>query len=164
MVYIHLCISAGTFDVQRVTVMFTTSSITTTCHFAAGSLALGCSVSISDGGGAEVRVGVAMRTGNPEDGLSRTSSVTELGLDLGVYTVRVYDIESNGQAATSGPPAVEIVVNITETTPEPTPDASPSGMYIHTYIVSCMYMYMYMCCASAPYSQHTCMYMYCMQS
>ena len=43
--------------------------------------------------------------------------------------MRVYDIESNGQAATNGPPAVEIVVNITETTPEPTPDASPSGIY-----------------------------------
>ena len=52
-----------------------------------------------------------------------------------MYTVRGYDIESNGQAATSGPPAMKIVVNITETTPEPTPDASPSfilGMFTNS--------------------------------
>ena len=85
---------------------------------------------------------MAMRTA--VNGLSQTSSLTESGLDLGVYTVRVYDIESNGQTDTSGPPAVEIVVNITETTPAPTPDASPSGtctqscvIIIYTLLTTC---------------------------
>lgn len=103
-----------------VTVTYTLSSITVTCHFAEGSPALGCSVHIINREGSEVEVRTAMRDTNGQ-GLSLTVEVTVDKLETAIYTVRVYDIESNGEDSTDGAPAHTQRVNIAQpTTPPPT--------------------------------------------
>ena len=129
-----LCVlcTAGTHDVQGVRIDFTATTVLTTCHFAVGSQALGCSVHISDQSGSEVRVGMAVRDdGSNEEGLPLSTAVMEEGLASGVYIVRVYDIESSGEDSSAGPPAHTQTVNTTQPTlPPVTTDSPPGGHYI----------------------------------
>lgn len=116
-----LTIHVGTHDVQLVTVTYTSSSITIICQFAVGSPALGCSVHIINQTGSEAEVRTAMRDTNGQ-GLSLTVEVTVDELETAIYTVRVYDIESNGEA--NGAPAHTQMVNI----------AQPIPGYLYIYI------------------------------
>ena len=85
-----------------------------------GSPALGCSVHIINQEGSEVEVRTAMRDTN-EQGLTLTVEVTVDKLETAIYTVRVYDIESNGEASTDGAAAHTQMVDIAQpTTPPPT--------------------------------------------
>ena len=111
--------TAGTHDVQAVVIDFTPNSITTNCQFATGSLALGCSVHISNETEAEVEVHKVMRDANGQ-GLPLSVEVTVEGLESGVYTVTVYDIESDGEASTDGAPAHTQTIDISEPTTQPT--------------------------------------------
>ena len=116
---------AGTHDVQEVTIDFTPTSITASCQFAVGSLALGCSIHIFDQMGAEVTVETLMRDPNGQ-GLPLVVEVTVEELESGVYTVRVYDIESDGQTSNGSDPAHIQTVDITQpTTPTPTSSDTP---------------------------------------
>ena len=128
--------SAGTHDVQLVQINFTPNSITTYCQFAIGSLALGCSVHITrENDVAPLKMLKVMRESNTSDsGLPLSVEVTADGLESGVYTVAVYDIERNGETRTNETPAHVEMVDITEPT-KPTeisvstdPSSSPTGM------------------------------------
>ena len=117
---------------QMVTVDYTPSSITVTCHFAVGSPALGCSVHILSQERSEVEVGTAMRDTNGQ-GLSLTVQVTVDKLETAIYTVIVYDIESNGEASTDGAPAHTQTVDIAQpSTSPPTTTESSETPGTHT--------------------------------
>ena len=107
------------------TVTYTPSSITLTCYFAVGSPALGCSVHILSQERSEVEVRTATRDTNGQ-GLSLTVQVTVDKLETAIYTVIVYDIESNGEASTDGAPAHTQTVDIAQPTipPSTTPDTT----------------------------------------
>ena len=107
---------------QEVRIDFTPTSITTSCLFAVGSLALGCSIHIFDQMGAEVIVETVMRDPDGQ-GLPLVVEVTVEELESGVYTVRVYDIESDGQTSTDRDPAHIQTIDITQPT-SPTPTSS----------------------------------------
>lgn len=141
----------GTHDVQAVRINFTPSSITTSCRFAVGSVALGCSVHILDQAGAQVEVRMVMRdSGTNGEGLLGSVEVTVEGLVADVYTVSVYDIESNGQASTDGAPAHTETVNITvPTAPPPITSGTTSGTSTTTPGTSAVTQ-PHLFCSSAP--------------
>lgn len=112
------------------TVNYTPSSITVTCQFAVGSPALGCSVHVINQEGSEVERRTPMRGTNGQ-GLSLAVEVTVDGLETNVYTVRVFDIESNGEASTDGAPAHTQTVDIGQpTTQPPTTSGTTPGIHI----------------------------------
>ena len=106
---------------------FTPNSITTNCQFAVGSLALGCSVYITrqDNEDTPVASLSAMRNSN-EQGLPLSVEVTAENLESGVYTVTVYDIESNGETKIEDTPAHTETVDITEPTKPTSPPTTSS--------------------------------------
>ena len=59
---------------------------------------------------------VMRESGANEEGLSLSAEGKAEGLESGVYTVRVYDIESNGETSSSGTPAHTETVDITQPT------------------------------------------------
>ena len=117
---------AGTHDVQEVRINFTLTSITTSCRFAVGSLALGCSIHIFDQTDTEVVVKTVIRDPDGQ-GLSLIVEVTVEDLEPGKYTVRVYDIESDGQTSTGGDPAHIQAIDITQPT-TPTSTSTPGEL------------------------------------
>ena len=72
---------------------------------------------------------VMRESGANEEGLSLSAEGKAEGLESGVYTVRVYDIESNGETSSSGAPAHTETVDITQpTTSTPSTTPSPNGI------------------------------------
>ena len=111
-------LTSGTHDVQLVEISFTPTSIIANCQFAVGSPALGCSVHIvsQDDDTSVMMLSVMRESGANEEGLSLSAEGKAEDLESGVYTVRVYDIESNGETSSSGTPAHTETVEITQPT------------------------------------------------
>ena len=109
---------------------FTPTSIIANCQFAVGSPALGCSVHIvsQDDDTSVMMLSVMRESGANEEGLSLSAEGKAEGLESGVYTVRVYDIESNGETSSSGTPAHTETVDITQPTTSPSTTPSPNGI------------------------------------
>ena len=118
-------ISTGTHDVQLVEIDFTSTSITANCQFAVGSPALGCSVHICRDNTPVKIVPVMRKAGDNEEGLPLSAEGMAVGLESGVYTVTVFDIESDGEIRTDGTPAHSETVDITQPTTSPHTTPSP---------------------------------------
>ena len=110
---------------------YTATSITTNCQFAPGSPARGCSILIFREDTPFQTISV-MRDPN-EQGLPLSVEGTVSDLESAVYTVRVYDIESDGQISTDGTPAHTQRVDISQppTTSNPSTSDTP-GLLKHT--------------------------------
>lgn len=118
---------------------YTPTSITTNCQFAIGSPALGCLVHIFKQTALDTPIETitVMRDAN-EQGLPLNAERTVNDLESGLYTVIVYDIESDGLTNTDGEPAYIQIVDITEPTKPPsisseTPSGT-SGQYTATIV------------------------------
>lgn len=114
--------STATFDVQEVSVSEGPGTVSITCTFAEGSLANGCHAIIRAENISDIAMNISRVEQNGEE-QSQTAVGEVAGLEIGVYEVSVFDLESDNTIDLQNP--VQIVeVNVTDVQPTSPPTTS----------------------------------------